>query len=148
MTRSKPKDRPVPAIQTMPPPPEPLVTPSQVIEIMEPVLAPLRAQLGDVHAKVTDIHALLMGVALPNGDVKGGMGQAFHDLDNHLTGIKATGDLLDEHQRKDLPELVAEAVANRLLRLYQEELRGFRDADAAMSERIEAVENRLNGHRI
>lgn len=68
---------------TQAPVPEPPVTGSQVVEIVEEILKPIRK-------KQSDIHGLLMGKEDLYGDMQGGLGKAFHDLNNHLTAIKST----------------------------------------------------------
>ncbi len=125
----------------------PTLTADQVKEMLDDVvvqrIAPLEADVAIIKAKVTDIHELLMGVG-PNGQPhksgRGGLGMALHDLNSHLAVLKGQGAEVAEGQA-DLPRLIAEAVANRVVQLFQTEIQALKDADSEQLSRIIELED-------
>lgn len=133
-------------------PPDPPITASRAIELIEGVLAPLRAQ-------VKDMHQMIMGVAMPDGTVRGGIGKTLHAVNQNLAIIKGTTQVIEEEflivpapgeRKKTLPDRIAEAIANPLIALFQTEMRGVQEAQASLLERIMALEEARseepNGH--
>lgn len=121
---------------TNPAPVDPPVTASQVIEIIEDRLAPLKLQ-------VSELHSILMPVKLPDGSKKGGLGDAVHEMNQHLTVIRCATDGTPE-KLDVLPRLIAEAVATKILALYESELRSLHTADNAMLQRITDLDCRVS----
>jgi len=126
--------------------PDPPITASQAIELIVAIVAPMKSQ-------VNTMHEMIVGVKLPDGTPKGGIGKDIHDVHNSAIILtEATAVIEDAFmeaatspnaKRKTLPQLIAESVANQFIAIWQVEVR-------AMTARIEALEaaeqrRRLNG---
>ncbi len=124
--------------KTDPAPVQDPLTAGQVIEILEAALGPIRSQ-------VRELHEVVMGLELPDGTVKGGIGQAFHDINNAILVVKGTTESLyaefsGDDERRPLAERIAHTVANKVLASYQAELRGLREQNGALVARLSALE--------
>jgi hypothetical protein len=123
-----PRDRPTPRRPSEPPP-----TAGEVVEIVHRVIETnlveaivervIDEKVAPLRTKIDDLHALLMGapatgvhplVKRKDGR-EGGIGTAFHDLNDHLTGIKGTGDAVYERLSKIYELLTAD-----VLQVHQE----------------------------
>lgn len=109
-------------------------------------LTAIEAQLIKINTrldKVDELHALLMGAppSEPGGKPRPSIISALHDLVAPIAVAGANSEMVAE-QQKTLPELIAETVANKVVALYQAEIRALREADDALLTRIEALDER------
>jgi hypothetical protein len=106
--------------------PDPSISASQVVEIVSTMLAPMKAQL-------KDIHEMVMGVKLPDGTVFGGISRQTHDINNSALIVADAANVISDafvdqvvargEKRKSLPELIAQSVANKFIEIHQNEMR-------------------------
>jgi hypothetical protein len=149
-TITPPPDR---ARRTDPPLPTDPAPPESLLLLAENVLPRLIAtevavtEMNGRLSKLDEIHALLMGAApeQPGGRARPSIVSELHQMNNHASAIGVNTELVAEAvdqvaaQQKTLPELIAEAVANKVVSLYQSEIRALREADAALLVRVEQI---------
>lgn len=109
------------------------------------------ARILPIEAQVGEIHCLLVGTPKPglkplvtsrDGRI-GGMGMAFHDMISKLAVIAGNAEALAMKQ-EDLPKLVAQELANGVLKLFQSEITDLKSADASHVQSIELIRERLD----
>jgi hypothetical protein len=96
----------------------------------------------ETDSKVDGIYSLLMGASpsgRPSPTGKGGAGQALHDQTTHLGVISANTELVAESM-KDLPRLVAQEVANKVLEMFSSEVSTLKERADDHDARIQELE--------
>jgi hypothetical protein len=90
--------------------------------------------------KLDELHGLFMGAAPthPGGKPRPSIVSELHQMNTNMSVIGVNTDFVAE-QQKSLPELIAEQVANKVVALYQTEIRALREADEALLSRIEKL---------
>jgi hypothetical protein len=136
---------PIRQILKTPTEPDPPITASEAIEIVTTMLAPVKAQ-------VADMHAMMMGVKRRDGSIVGGIGKQTHDINNSALIVAEGANLIADafaeqvvppgERRKSLPELIAESVANKFMAMFQHEVRAL----MARIEKLEGEHHGLNGN--
>jgi hypothetical protein len=136
--REKTTDRPLPTDRA---PPEDLLKLSENVFTrlgeVEDAVKRLASVLAHQTAKVDELHALLHGTPRKKGGKpERNIVSALHDLTGKIAVAGANAELVAE-QQKTLPQILAEAVANKVVELFQGELH-------AQSDRIKALEARVD----
>jgi len=90
--------------------------------------------------KVDELHALFMGAppTEPGGKPRPSIIAALHDLVGSVGVAGANSELVAEQQQA-LPRLIAQEVANKMMEIYQVDIKALREADAALLARVEKL---------
>jgi hypothetical protein len=122
-------------------PPDPAITASEAIELIENIVRPLKLQ-------VNDLHQLIMGSGAKASDGRPlpGFGHAMHKTNQHLSSIALTTQtthdaLMGTETRAPMANLIAAEVADRMLELFEKQLRVFQEAMRALIARVDALES-------
>jgi hypothetical protein len=142
------RDKPtIPPLPTDKRPPEDLLKLSETVFTrlgdVELALKGIEAALVHRLVKVDELHALLFGTpAKPGGKPGPNIVSAMHELSGNV-GVAGVNAELAVERQKNLPQLVAQEVANRLVGMYQAEMRSLHEADNAALDRIRSIEDRI-----
>lgn len=78
------------------------------IETLKDGVKKVGIKIDDQGKLLSDMYKMVMGHPTSNGETRGGLGEAFQDLNNHLAGIKGT------------TETIYAMLANEVMAVHQE----------------------------
>ena len=149
-TDSSPPDREkitIPPLPTDPGPPEDFLQLSEAVferlGNIEDGINAINRTISEKFGKLDELHALLFGTpTVSGGKPRKNIVTALHALSGNVGVAGANAEFVAE-QQKNLPQLVAQEVANRLVAMYQAEMRALHEADNAALDRIKGLEQRI-----